>query len=75
MVYCINCGDDGGLVGGRTRGGSGSGWKGSNGEVGRNKSDADGGEYEVDGGFLVSAFGVRSESKRSRALSYLSFSS
>lgn len=64
MVYFLNCGGDGGVVGGRTRGGSRSSGKGSNGEVGRNKSDADGGEYEVDGGFLVSAFGVRSESKR-----------
>lgn len=61
MVYYFDRGDDGVLVGGRTRGGSGRGREGSNGEVRRRKSDGDEcGEDEVDGGFLVSAFGFRS---------------
>ena len=41
MVYYFDRGDDGVVVGGRTRGGSCRGGEGSNGEVRRRKSDGD----------------------------------
>ena len=70
MAYYFDHGDRG-VVGGRTRGGSSRGGESINGEVGRRKRDYDeGGEDDVDGGFLVSAFGFGSESKGSRPLNY-----